>query len=173
MQLRERWFYWGRVAPAGESRAELRYRAHKRKLSCDRRGLGKPSLRRRKERRHSYRRSTGLLWVRRPSRPIQPVQAFQDYGWVSGEPPPCRRSRGFNREHRLYWGAYGGVWRSQNAATGSHGNASAVTWTSLTDNQATLAVGSAGSYRVIVTATEGSGGTALSKALGFNSLPSS
>jgi len=55
----------------------------------------------------------------------------------------------------------------------SHGNASAVTWTSLTDNQATLAVGSAGSYRVIVTATEGSGGTALSKALGFNSLPSS
>jgi len=23
-----------------------------------------------------------------PSRPIQPVQAFQDYGWVSGEPPP-------------------------------------------------------------------------------------
>jgi hypothetical protein len=39
-------------------------------------------------------------------------------------------------------GAYGGVWRSQNAATGSYGNASGVTWTALTDDQPTLAVGS-------------------------------
>jgi hypothetical protein len=39
-------------------------------------------------------------------------------------------------------GAYGGLWRSQNAASGSFGNVSGVTWTPLTDDQPTLAVGS-------------------------------
>src|SRR5207245_397700 len=38
-------------------------------------------------------------------------------------------------------GAVGGPWRSTNAASGSAGNASGVTWTPLIDNQPTLAVG--------------------------------
>jgi len=38
-------------------------------------------------------------------------------------------------------GAYGGVWKSTNATQAVSQNSSSVTWTALTDNQATLAVG--------------------------------
>jgi hypothetical protein len=76
-----------------------------RTCSCDRRGLGKPSLRRRKERHHSYRRSNGLLCVRRPGVRFNRYRLRRLWLGFGANHRRSRRSRGFNREHRLCWGS--------------------------------------------------------------------
>src|SRR5262249_1214868 len=104
VQLRERWFYRGRVAPAGESRAELRYRAHKQQLfmRSARARQALPSAAQGAA--PSSGLSAGLLWVRRPPRAIQPVQVSKIMVGFRANHRRSRRSRGFNREHRLCWG---------------------------------------------------------------------
>lgn len=63
---------------------------------------------------------------------------FQDYGPVSGRVTGVAIDQTDASGNTVYIaGAYGGVWKSTNAA----GPAGSVTWTPLTDDQATLAVG--------------------------------
>src|SRR5205814_10348543 len=70
-------------------------------------------------------------------------QGFQDYGLVSGRTTAVVVDPADPTGITVYvGGAYGGVWRSQNAAADSYGNASAVTWSAPADTQPTLAVGS-------------------------------
>src|SRR5205823_12184156 len=66
----------------------------------------------------------------------------QDYGWVSGRATAVAIDPADPTGNTVYLGgAYGGVWKSSNAGAAS-ANAADVVWTSLTDDQATLAVGS-------------------------------
>jgi hypothetical protein len=143
VQLRERWFYRGRVAPAGESSADLRYRAHRQKLF----------MRSLRAQRVSAAAAQGvsplapaITWNPLGPAPLASDSTgtgFQDYGLVSGRTTAVVVDPADPTGNTVYvGGAYGGAWRSRNAAAGSYGNASGVTWTTLTDNQATLAVGS-------------------------------
>jgi large repetitive protein len=63
----------------------------------------------------------------------------QDYNWVSGRATAVAIDSSDATANTVYLGgAYGGVWKSTNAATQSPGS---VFWTPLIDDQATLAVG--------------------------------
>ena len=65
---------------------------------------------------------------------------LRDYGWVSGRATSVVVDPGDVTANTVYvGGAYGGVWRSSNAATPL---ASDVVWTPLLDDQPTLSVGS-------------------------------
>ena len=65
-----------------------------------------------------------------------------DYGWVSGRATAVAIDPADPTGNTVYiGGAYGGVWKSTNATQAVSQNSSSVTWTALTDNQATLAVG--------------------------------
>jgi hypothetical protein len=65
----------------------------------------------------------------------------QDYNWVSGRATAVAVDTADRSGNTVYvGGAYGGVWKSSNAGPLGQSPAS-VTWTPLTDDQATLAVG--------------------------------
>ncbi|HXM61014.1 MAG TPA: hypothetical protein VN950_09145 [Terriglobales bacterium] len=65
-----------------------------------------------------------------------------NYGWVSGRATAVAIDPADPTGSTVYiGGAYGGVWRSTNATQPVTQDSSSVTWTALTDNQATLAVG--------------------------------
>ncbi len=65
-----------------------------------------------------------------------------DYGWVSGRASAVAIDPADPTGNTVYiGGAYGGVWKSTNATETVTQNSSSVTWTALTDSQATLAVG--------------------------------
>lgn len=67
----------------------------------------------------------------------------QDYGLVTGRVNAVVIDPADPTGNTVYiGGAYGGLWRSANAASGSFGNTSDVTWTPLTDDQPTLSFGS-------------------------------
>ncbi len=137
IRAREQWFYRGRIPPAGHTAAEMRLRAHQEKLRL--RSL-----------RAQGARSTVPSLSPAGWQALGPVplasdatgQGIQDYGPVSGRVTAVVVDPADTTGNTVYiGGAYGGVWRSQNAAAGSYGHAGAVTWTPLTDNQATLATG--------------------------------
>ncbi len=66
---------------------------------------------------------------------------IQDYGWVSGRVTAVAIDPNDPTGNTVFvGGAYGGVWKSTNAGDLST-TASAVTWTPLTDDQMTLAIG--------------------------------
>lgn len=66
---------------------------------------------------------------------------IQDYGWVSGRATTVAIDPNDPTGNTVYvGGAYGGVWKSTNAGELSL-NPAAVTWTPLTDDQLTLAIG--------------------------------
>jgi hypothetical protein len=80
-----------------------------------------------------------------------------DYGWVSGRATAIAVDPGDRTGNTIYiGGAYGGVWKSTNAGAASQ-NPANVTWSPLTDNQATLAVGAIaiqpGNGRVLLVGT--------------------
>ena len=138
---REQWFRHGRMLP-GHSPAALRYRAQRQKLqlrafhaAAHAAAIEPPS--------HaslpalSGRRWVQLLWP--PTRPGLGCRTMAQSRaasppWLSIRPTaaatPCTSAD-----------AYGGVWKSTNAGALSP-NPSSVTWTPLTDDQPTLAVGS-------------------------------
>lgn len=67
---------------------------------------------------------------------------LQDYGFVSGRATAVAIDPNDPSGNTVFaGGAYGGVWKSANAGALST-NASSVSWIPLTDNQATLAIGS-------------------------------
>jgi hypothetical protein len=67
---------------------------------------------------------------------------LQDYGFVSGRATAVAIDPNDPSGNTVFaGGAYGGIWKSTNAGTLS-ANSSSVSWSPLTDNQATLAIGS-------------------------------
>ncbi|HEX6501936.1 MAG TPA: hypothetical protein VF011_01725 [Terriglobales bacterium] len=135
-RAREQWFYKGRVAPAGHTSAEMRLRARQQKLRF-----------------HNLKSESAAPFLNSAASGWQPLgpaplasdasgTGMQDYGAVAGRVTAVVADPADTTGNTVYiGGAYGGIWRSQNAAAGSYGNAGAVTWTPLTDNQATLATG--------------------------------
>ena len=66
----------------------------------------------------------------------------QDYGWVAGRVTAVAVDPADGTGNTVFiGGAFGGVWKSSNAG-GLSPNPSSVTWTPVTDDQATLAIGS-------------------------------
>jgi hypothetical protein len=139
---RDLWFYHGRVIP-GQSSAALRYRANLQKMqmraariaAARNSGSASPLL-----------STPGTGWTPLGPAPLASnatgVIAQQDYNWVSGRATAVAIDPADTTGNTVYiGGAYGGVWRSQNATNGGFGNASGVVWAPLIDNQATLAVG--------------------------------
>ncbi len=138
---RELWFLHGRVIP-GQSSAALRYRAHRQKMQL-------------RAMRDASSRTAGIdavphatsatTWTPLGPRPLaSDASGFevQDYGWVAGRVTAVAVDPADGTGNTVYiGGAYGGVWKSTNAGSLS-ANPSSVTWTPVTDNQPTLAVGS-------------------------------
>ncbi|MFL6299857.1 MAG: hypothetical protein ACJ71N_04540, partial [Terriglobales bacterium] len=155
---REVWFRRGRQAPKGQSTAELLHRAYKQKLQLRQKNRGPVNL----------SRSAASLSSAPADRSVAPAQpgtisssslvnpswtplgpaalnsdankdGFQDYGWVTGRTSAVAVDQNNATGNTvLIGGAYGGVWRSTNAAAA---DPSSVEWTPLIDNQPTLAVG--------------------------------
>lgn len=134
---REQWFARGRVPPPGQNAADLRLRAHQQKLR-------KQKLRGQSALPFSTASATSGWQPLGPAPLASDASGseMQDYGPVSGRVTAVVVDPADSTGNTIYiGGAYGGLWRSQNAAAGSYGNAGAVTWTPLTDNQPTLATG--------------------------------
>lgn len=135
---RSEWFLHGRVVP-GKSSAELRHRAYQSKMQA--RAL-RPSRAQAPQTAPQAELSSGG-WM-----PLGPVPlasdatgtGFQDYHQVSGRATAIAIDPADGSGNTVYiGGAQGGVWKSTNAATSIANN---VTWTPLTDDQATLSIGS-------------------------------
>ena len=130
---REAWFRRGRTVK-GKSAAALFYRAYqqKMKLRAARLTRGAATM---------APFGAGSGWS-----PLGPTQfssqsngASQDYGFVSGRVTAVAVDPSDTTGNTVYvGGAYGGVWKSTNAG---NSDPNTVTWTSLTDDQATLATG--------------------------------
>ena len=137
---RELWLRHGREIP-GQSSAALRYRAHRQKMhlramrAANSRVAGTDAL----------PHATSTTWTPLGPRPLaSDASGFgvQDYGWVAGRATAVAVDPADGTGNTVYiGGAYGGVWKSNNAGP-ANANPSSVTWTPLTDNQPTLAVGS-------------------------------
>src|SRR5580700_8510820 len=138
MQERSEWFLRGRVVP-GKSSAELRYRAYQAKMQARAARLARTQA--------AYTDSQPALssgaWT-----PLGPVplasdatgNGFQNYNQVSGRATAVAIDPADSSGNTVYiGGAQGGVWKSSNAATSTANN---VTWTAVTDDQATLSIGS-------------------------------
>jgi hypothetical protein len=139
-QGRELWFRSGRTAPLGQPAAALRYRAHQRKmqlriLRAQRVAMAQAA--------NASPAVTGTGWTALGPAPlVSGSGGVQDYGLVSGRVNAVAIDPADATANTVYvGGAYGGLWRSQNAASGSFGNTTGVTWTGLTDSQATLSFG--------------------------------
>ncbi|MGA8733867.1 MAG: hypothetical protein WB558_08100 [Terriglobales bacterium] len=136
--LQEQWFLRGRSSP-GQSGAAQRYRAHLQKMQMR---AARPA------RAQKFQRDAlpaALVWT-----PLGPAPLASDasgvgeynYGWVSGRATAVAIDPADPTGSTVYiGGAYGGVWKSTNATQAVTQDSSGVTWTALTDNQATLAVG--------------------------------
>src|SRR5579862_6229052 len=134
---RDEWFLRGRIMP-GQAAAELRRRAYQAKM------LARPS---RTSRNPQKKESQGPTQSNSGWVPLGPLplasdasgDGFQNYNQVSGRATAAAIDPADASGNTLYIGsAQGGVWKSSNAA-GSP--ATAVTWTPLTDDQATLSIG--------------------------------
>src|SRR5579863_1138178 len=134
---RSEWFLRGRGVP-GKSAAEQRLRAYKTKMEARalRQRLGgatQSSL---------QSPASSATWT-----PLGPVplasdatgDGFQDYHQVSGRATAVAIDPADPTGNTVYiGGAQGGVWKSTNAASAT---ANDVTWTPITDDQATLSIG--------------------------------
>jgi hypothetical protein len=137
VQERSEWFLRGRVVP-GKSSAELRYRAYQVKMQARAARLARTQA----AHSDSQPASSGA-WT-----PLGPVplasdatgDGFQNYNQVSGRATAVAIEPADPTGNTVYiGGAQGGVWKSTNATTSIANN---VTWTAVTDDQATLSIGS-------------------------------
>jgi|GEM_PF-416203 len=132
VQQRAEWFLHGRTIP-GKSAAELRRRAYRAKLQA----------RAARARAHAAAPATSSGgW-----QPLGPLplasdatgDGFQNYNQVSGRATAVAIDPADPTGNTVYiGGAQGGVWKSTNAANSTANN---VTWTAVTDDQATLSIG--------------------------------
>ncbi len=130
---RAEWFLHGRVVP-GKSSAELRHRAYQAKMQARASHAN--------SRPNTQPASSSSGWT-----PLGPVplasdatgDGFQNYNQVSGRATAVAIDPADPTGNTLYiGGAQGGVWKSTSAATSIANN---VTWTAVTDDQATLSIG--------------------------------
>ncbi len=138
VQERAEWFLRGRVVP-GKSSAELRHRAYQSKMQARAARLARA------------RAAQPNVQPTIPSpgwTPLGPVplasdatgNGFQNYNQVSGRATAVAIDPADPTGNTVYiGGAQGGVWKSTDAATSIANN---VTWTAVTDDQATLSIGS-------------------------------
>ncbi|MFZ1006706.1 MAG: hypothetical protein WAN65_07715 [Candidatus Sulfotelmatobacter sp.] len=135
---RSEWFLRGRVVPR-KSAAEQRLRAYKAKMQA--RALRQPHGATVQANLQST--PTSVTWT-----PLGPVplasdatgDGFQDYHQVSGRATAVAIDLADPTGNTVYiGGAQGGVWKSTNAASAT---ANDVIWTPITDDQATLSIGS-------------------------------
>src|SRR5271168_5392134 len=137
-QERAEWFLHGRVVP-GKSSAELRHRAYQAKMQARAARLA------RAQSAHAdfQPQSSSGTWT-----PLGPVplasdatgDGFQNYNQVSGRATAVAIDPADASGNTVYiGGAQGGVWKSTDAAGSVANN---VTWTAVTDDQATLSIGS-------------------------------
>ena len=138
VEERSEWFLRGRVVP-GKSSAELRHRAYQAKM----RARAARLVRAPTAQPDSPPPPSSGTWT-----PLGPVplasdatgNGFQDYHQVSGRATAVAIDPADPTGNTVYiGGAQGGVWKSSNAATSV---ANDVTWAAVTDDQATLSIGS-------------------------------
>jgi hypothetical protein len=136
--LREQWFLRGRSSK-GQPGAAERYRAHLQKMR-----MRAARLARAEKSGHDAPPSSTIVWS-----PLGPLPLASDasgageydYGWVTGRASAVAIDPADPSGNTVYiGGAFGGVWKSTNAGPASQ-NPANVIWHPLTDNQATLAVG--------------------------------
>jgi hypothetical protein len=137
VQQRAEWFLRGRVAP-GKSSADLRHRAYQAKMQAR-----AARLARARSAQPNSQPPSSPGWM-----PLGPVplasdatgDGFQNYNQVSGRATAVAIDPADPTGNTVYiGGAQGGVWKSTNAAASTANN---VTWTAVTDDQATLSIGS-------------------------------
>ncbi|MGO9678688.1 MAG: hypothetical protein ACLPW4_15685 [Candidatus Sulfotelmatobacter sp.] len=137
-EQRAEWFLHGRVVP-GKSAAELRHRAYQSKMQARAARLARA----RATQPNAQPTASSSGWV-----PLGPVplasdatgDGFQNYNQVSGRATAVAIDPADATGNTIFiGGAQGGVWKSTNAATSTANN---VTWTTVTDDQATLSIGS-------------------------------
>jgi len=138
VEERSEWFLRGRVVP-GKSSAELRYRAYQAKMQARAARLARTQT----VHSDSQPPPSSGAWT-----PLGPVplasdatgDGFQNYNQVSGRATAVAIDAADPTGNTVYiGGAQGGVWKSFNAATSPASN---VNWTAVTDDQATLSIGS-------------------------------
>jgi len=136
-EQRSEWFLRGRVVP-GKSSAELRHRAYETKMQARAARLAharatRPNL-------QSPTSSGG--WTSLGPVPLASDatgDGFQNYDQVSGRATAVAIDPADASGNTIYiGGAQGGVWKSTNAAASI---ANSLTWTAVTDDQATLSIG--------------------------------
>src|ERR1700728_1334978 len=136
-EQRSEWFLRGRVVP-GKSSAELRHRAYETKMRARAARLAharatRPNL-------QSPTSSGG--WTSLGPVPLASDatgDGFQNYDQVSGRATAVAIDPADASGNTIYiGGAQGGVWKSTNAAASI---ANSLTWTAVTDDQATLSIG--------------------------------
>src|SRR5580704_3232375 len=137
--LQEQWFLRGRSS-AGQPGAARRYRAYQQKM----RTRAVRLAREQKSGDEAFP-SSSVVWSALGPAPLASDASGvgeYDYGWVSGRATAVAIDPADPTGNTVYiGGAYGGVWKSTNATQAVSQNSSSVTWTALTDHQATLAVG--------------------------------
>jgi hypothetical protein len=136
-EQRSEWFLRGRVIP-GKSSAELRHRAYQAKMQARAARLARA----RTAQPNSQPPPSGG-WTPLGPEPLASDatgDGFQDYNQVSGRATAVALDPADPTGNTVYiGGAQGGVWKSTNAATTIANN---VTWSAVTDDQATLSIGS-------------------------------
>jgi hypothetical protein len=135
---RSEWFSHGRKVP-GKSAAELRYRAYQVKMQA------RAARRVHAHAAHADSQSPAASSGWTPLGPVPLASdatgtGFQNYNQVAGRATAVAIDPADATGNTIYiGGAQGGVWKSTNAATSIANN---VTWTTVTDDQATLSIGS-------------------------------
>jgi hypothetical protein len=130
---RSEWLMRGRVAPKGQSAAALRLRAHQQKMAMRAARQAVAA----KAGRSTTAATAAVGWVPLGPAPLVSDQSF--YGDVSGRVTAIAVDPSDTTGNTVYAAAaYGGVWKSTNAADAVVAN---VTWTPVTDQQASLANG--------------------------------
>src|SRR5205823_820792 len=135
IRAREEWFLRGRRAPTGQSPALLHQRAFAQRQAMERgqQALGAAAQR-------PLSSGTGSPWQALGPAPLVSDPTFtQSYGNVAGRVTAITVDQSDTTGNTVYVGAaYGGVWKSTNAAAA---NAASVSWTPIADDQATLSIG--------------------------------
>jgi hypothetical protein len=136
-EKRSEWFLRGRVVP-GKSSAELRHRAYQTKMQNRAARLSRAAG----ARSNLQPATSSGGWTQLGPVPLASDatgNGFQNYNQVSGRATAVAIDPADPSGNTVYiGGAQGGLWKSTNAA-GSIANS--VTWTAVTDDQATLSIG--------------------------------